>query len=116
MSNLYNINGIAVNTGSGSITTGDINIGHFTQTMNDLSEIRKEFVEILSKLKKEVQDLGNEKAIEAISIIEEETKKEKWNKKIMAFSLDIVKNTAANLTANGLMTLASNAMSLLSLT
>lgn len=116
MSNLYKINGIAVNTGSGSITTGNINIGNFTQTMNDLSEIRKEFVEILSKLKKEVQDLGNEKAIEAISIIEEETKKEKWNKKIMTFSLDIVKNTAANLTANGLMKLASNAMSLLSLT
>ena len=111
---MNNINGIVVNTGSGNITTGNITTGDITQTINVPSHVKEEFLELLDKMKKETQELGNEQAIEAVSIVEEETKKKSWNKKTMTFALDVVNNIAANLAANGLTTLVRYGMSLLS--
>lgn len=115
MSDMNNINGIVVNTGSGNVTTGNITTGDISQTINVSSDVREEFLVILNKLKKEAQELGNEQAIEAVSIVEEETKKQNWNKRTMSFALDVVKNIAANMAAKGLTTLATYGMSLLSL-
>ena len=115
LSNMNNINGIVVNTGSGNITTGNITTGNITQTIKVPSDVKEEFLELLDKMKKEVHELGNEQAIEAVSIIEEETKKTNWNKRTMNFALDVVNNIAANLAANGLTTLVRYGMSLLSL-
>lgn len=114
MSNTNNINALVVNTGSGSVSTGNITTGNISQSMNVSSAVSKEFLEMLNKLKKEVQEMGDKQAIEAVSVIEEETRKEKWNKRTMIFALDVVKNIAANLAANGLTTLATYGMSLLS--
>lgn len=115
MSNMNNINGIVVNTGSGNVTTGNINTGDITQRINVPSDVREEFLDLLNKLKVEAQKVGNEQAIEAVGIVEEETKKGSWNKRTITFALDVVKNIAANLAANGLTTLATYGMSLLSL-
>lgn len=112
---MSNINGIVVNTGSGNVTTGNINTGDITQTINVPSDVMEEFLDLLNKLKMEAQKLGNELAIEAVGIVEEETKKESWNKRTMTFALDVIKNIAANIAANGLATLATYGMSLLSL-
>ena len=112
---MNNINGIVVNTGSGNITTGNITTGDITQTINVPSDVKEEFLELLDKMKEEVHELGNEQAIEAVSIVEEETKKTNWNKRTMTFALDVVNNIAANLAANGLTTLVRYGMSLLSL-
>lgn len=108
-----NINAIIANTGNGSVTTGNISTGDITQEINVTSEQRKEFFALLKGIKQEVEALGDSTAIEAVDLIQEETMKESWNKKIMKFALDTVQKTGVALAAKGLYALASKAISLL---
>lgn len=110
-----NINAIIANTGSGNVTTGNIFTGEIHQEINIDDEQRKEFLILLEKIKQEVDSLGDSTSIEAVELVQEETKKESWNKKIMKFALDTIQKTGVTLAAKGLTTLAGKAISLLTL-
>lgn len=108
-----NVNAIIANTGSGSVTTGNISTGDITQEINTDNEQRKKFLMLIEKIKQEVEDLDDSTAIEAVDLIQEETKKESWNKKMMKFALDTVQKVGVTLAAQGLTSLATNAIALL---
>lgn len=110
-----NINAIIANTGNGNVTTGNISTGDIRQKINVDDEQRKEFLGILEKIKQEVDSLGDSTSIEAVELIQEEAKKESWNKKIMKFALDTIQKTGVTLAAKGLTALAGKAISLLTL-
>ena len=112
---MSNINGIVVNTGSGNVTTGNITTGDIHQSITDNTEIINDFLETIKQIKEEARKVNNNQIDEAVSIIEEETKQQSWNKKFMKFCLGVIEKTGVALAANGLTTLAAKGLSLLSL-
>lgn len=110
-----NINSVIANLGNGNITTGDITTGDIHQKNNVNNANHDEFLKILKELKCEIEKLNDSSAKEAIELIQEETKKESWNKKLIKFALDTVQKVGVTLAAKGVITLGSKAMALLPL-
>lgn len=110
-----NVNAIIANTGNGNVSTGNISVEDVKQEINVDNEQRKDFLVLLEKIKQEVEALGDSTSIEAIVLIQEETKKESWNKKVMKFALDTVQKVGVTLAAQGLTSLVTNAIALLPL-
>lgn len=109
------INAVLVNMGNGNISTGNITTGNIHQENNVNDTSREEFLKLLQEIKHEVILLGDRSANDAVELIQEETKKKSWNKKILEFALDSLQKTGVTLVAKGLCTLASKACTLLPL-
>lgn len=110
-----NINAIIANTGNGNVTTGNISTGDIQQKICIDNEQRKEFLLLLEEMMKEAESLNDSTAAKAVVLIQDETKKESWNKKIIKFALDTIQKTAVTLAAQGLSLLVSKAIALLPL-
>lgn len=110
-----NINAVIANMGNGNVTTGNVSTGNIHQEYFANNVNGEEFLKLLQEIKQEVNMLGDKSANEAIELIQEETKKKSWNKKILKFTLDSLQKTGVTLAAHGLCTLVSKAYALLPL-
>ena len=78
-----NINAVIANMGNGNVTTGNVATGNIHQEYFANNVNGEEFLKLLQEMKQEVNMLGDKSANEAIELIQEETKKKSWNKKIL---------------------------------
>lgn len=99
--------------GNGNVSTGNISIGEINQSNELHNESRDEFLGLVSEIKTEVASLKDASACEAVELIQEETKKKSWNKKVLSFMLDTLQKTSVTLAAKGLSTLAAKAIALI---
>ena len=111
--NEYNIASAVTNIGSGSISTGDIISNTITQNISN--ENRKEFLELIFQIEKEVECLNDKNINDSISIIKEETKKEIWNNKLLSVSLNSILGVISGVTANIVTPLIQQGLSMLPL-
>lgn len=109
------INAVIVNMGNGNISTGNITTGNIHQENYVNNANSEEFLKLLQEIKQEINLLGDKTANEAIELIQEETKKKTWNKKLLEFALDSLQKTGVTLAAQGLCALVSKACALLPL-
>ena len=109
------INAVIANMGNGNVTTGNISAGGIHQGHRGNNANRGEFLKLLQEIKHEVILLGDKGANDAVGILQEETKKKSWNKKLLEFMLDSLQKTGATLAAQGLCALVSKACALLPL-
>ena len=109
------INAVIANMGNGNVTTGNVSTGNIHQEYFANNVNGEEFLKLLQEIKQEVNMLGDKSANEAIELIQEETKKKSWNKKLLEFMLDSLQKTGATLAAQGLCALVSKACALLPL-
>lgn len=108
-----NMNAVIANMGSGNVTTGNISIGNIQQGNNVNTANSEEFLKLLQEIKQEVNLLGDKSANEAIELIQEETKKKSWSKKLLSLALDSLQKTGVTFAAQGLCALVSKASALL---
>lgn len=108
-----NVNSVIANLGNGNVTTDDIITGDIHQETHVTNEHREEFLHILEELKSEIDKLQNPSAREAVEIIQDETKKEIWDSRIIKFALDTVQKIGVTLASKAIITLGSKALSLL---
>jgi len=108
-----NTNAIIANMGNGNVSTGNISIGEINQNNVANNGSRDEFLRLIDEIKTEVDSLEDVSASEAVKLMQEETKKKSWNKKILGFMLDTLQKTGVTLAAKGLSTLTAKAIAFL---
>lgn len=109
------INAVIANLGNGNVTTGNITTGDIRKETIVTNEHREEFLKIIEELKREIDTLNDNSSREVVDLIQEETKKDSWNKKLIKFALDTVQKTGVTLAAKGIVSLGTKAMTLLPL-
>lgn len=109
------INAVIANLGNGNVTTGNITTGDIHKETNVANESREEFMRIIEELKREIEILNDNSSKKAVDMIQEETKKDSWNKKLIKFALDTVQKTGVTLAAKGIISLGAKAIALLPL-
>lgn len=109
------INAVIANLGNGNVTTGNITTGDIHKETIVTNEDREEFMRIIEELKREIETLKDDSSKEAVDLIQEETKKDSWNKKLIKFALDTVQKTGVTLAAKGIISLGAKAIALLPL-
>ena len=107
------INAVIANLGNGNVTTGNITTGDINKETNVANESREEFMRIIEELKREIESLNDNSSKEAVNLIQEETKKESWNKNLIKFALDTVQKTGVTLAAKVIVSLGAKAIALL---
>ncbi|WP_308274494.1 hypothetical protein [Prevotella sp.] len=107
------INAVIANLGNGNVTTGNITTGDIHKETNVANEYREEFMRIIEELKREIETLNDNSSKEVVDFIQEETKKDSWNKKLIKFALDTVQKTGVTLAAKGIISLGAKAIALL---
>lgn len=109
------INAVIANLGNGNVTTGNITTGDIRKETIVTNGYREEFQKIIEELKREIETLNDNSSKEAVDLIQEETKKNSWNKKLIKFALDTVQKTGVTLAAKGIISLGAKAIALLPL-
>ena len=107
------INAVIANLGNGNVTTGNITTGDIHKEANVTNEYREEFMRIIEELKREIETLNDNSSKEAVDLIQEETKKDSWNKKLIKFALDTVQKAGVTLAAKVIVSLGAKAIALL---
>lgn len=107
------INAVIANLGNGNVTTGNITTGDIHKETNVANESREEFMRIIEELKREIGTLNDNSSKEAVNLIQEETKKDSWNKNLLKFALDTVQETGVTLAAKVIVSLGAKAIALL---
>lgn len=107
------INAVIANLGNGNVTTGNITTGDIHKETIVTNGYREEFQKIIEELKREIETLNDNSSKEAVDLIQEETKKESWNKKLIKFALDTVQKTGVTLAAKVIVSLGAKAIALL---
>lgn len=107
------INAVIANLGNGNVTTGNITTGDIHKENIVTNGYREEFQKIIEELKREIETLNDNSSKEAVDLIQEETKKDSWNKKLIKFALDTVQKTGVTLAAKGIVSLGAKAIALL---
>lgn len=107
------INAVIANLGNGNVTTGNIRTGDIRKETIVTNRYREEFMRIIEELKREIETLNDNSSKDAVELIQEETKKDSWNKKLIKFALDTVQKTGVTLAAKGIVSLGAKAMALL---
>ena len=107
------INAVIANFGNGNVTTGNITTGDIRKETIVTNEHREEFMRIIEELKREIETLNDNSSKDAVDLIQEETKKDSWNKKLIKFALDTVQKTGVTLAAKGIVALGAKAITLL---
>ena len=110
---IYNISSVVTNIGEGNITTGDITSNKVTQNINN--DYKKEFLDLISKIEDELESLNNDNIKNSISLIKEETKKEKWDNKLLSVSLNSISGMLSGVVANVVTPLIQQCLSMLPL-
>ena len=80
------INAVIANFGNGNVTTGNITTGDIRKETIVTNEHREEFMRIIEELKREIETLNDNSSKDAVDLIQEETKKDSWNKKLIRVS------------------------------
>lgn len=109
------INAVIANLGNGNVTTGNITTGDIRKETIVTNGYREEFQKIIEELKREIETLNDNSSKEAVDLIQEEIKKDSWNKKLIKFALDTVQKIGVTLAAKGIVSLGAKAMTLLPL-
>lgn len=107
------INAVIANLGNGNVTTGNITTGDIHKETIVTNEYREEFMRIIEELKREIEILNDNSSKDAVDLIQEETKKDSWNKKLIKFALDTIQKTGVTLAAKGIVALGAKAITLL---
>lgn len=107
------INTVIANLGNGNVTTGNITTGDIHKETKVANEYREEFMRIIEELKREIETLNDNSSKEAVDLIQEETKNDSWNKKLIKFALDTVQKTGVTLAAKVIVSLGAKAIALL---
>ena len=107
------INAVIANLGNGNVTTGNITTGDIHKETIVTNGYREEFQIIIEELKREIETLNDNSSKEAVDLIQEETKKDSWNKKLIKFALDTVQKTGVTLAAKVIVSLGAKAIALL---
>ncbi|WP_308230616.1 hypothetical protein [uncultured Prevotella sp.] len=107
------INAVIANLGNGNVTTGNITTGDIHKETIVTNGYREEFQKIIEELKREIETLNDNSSKEAVDLIQEETKKDSWNKKLIKFALDTVQKTGVTLAAKVIVSLGAKAIALL---
>ena len=107
------INAVIANLGNGNVTTGNITTGDIHKETIVTNGYREEFQKIIEELKREIETLNDNYSKEAVDLIQEETKKDSWNKKLIKFALDTVQKTGVTLAAKVIVSLGAKAIALL---
>ena len=107
------INTVIANLGNGNVTTGNITTGDIHKETIVTNGYREEFQKIIEELKREIETLNDNSSKEAVDLIQEETKKDSWNKKLIKFALDTVQKTGVTLAAKVIVSLGAKAIALL---
>ena len=107
------INTVIANLGNGNVTTGNITTGDIHKETKVANEYREEFMRIIEELKREIETLNDNSSKETVDLIQEETKKDSWNKKLIKFALDTVQKTGVTLAAKVIVSLGAKAIALL---
>ena len=107
------INAVIANLGNGNVTTGNITTGDIHKETIVTNGYREEFQKIIEELKREIATLNDNSSKEAVDLIQEETKKDSWNKKLIKFALDTVQKTGVTLAAKVIVSLGAKAIALL---
>lgn len=107
------INAVIANLGNGNVTTGNITTGDIRKETIVTNEHREEFMRIIEELKREIETLNDNSTKEAVDLIQEEIKKDSWNKKLIKFALDTVQKTGVTLAAKVIVSLGAKAIALL---
>lgn len=77
------INAVIANLGNGNVTTGNITTGDIHKETIVTNGYREEFQKIIEELKREIETLNDNSSKEAVDLIQEEIKKDSWNKKLV---------------------------------
>mgnify|MGYP004494974425 FL=1 len=107
------INAVIANLGNGNVTTGNITTGDIHKETIVTNGYREEFQKIIEELKREIETLNDNSSKEAVDLIQEETKKDSWNKKLIKFALDTVQKTGVTLAVKVIVSLGAKAIALL---
>lgn len=107
------INAVIANLGNGNVTTGNITTGDIHKETIVTNGYCEEFQKIIEELKREIETLNDNSSKEAVDLIQEETKKDSWNKKLIKFALDTVQKTGVTLAAKVIVSLGAKAIALL---
>lgn len=110
--NNYNISAGVVNTGSGTINTGDISDIHNTQCINDL-ELQEKIGELVDQLVTEADKIDNPDLKQAVGVVVEECEKTSWAKGTLRMAFNAILGIATGITANQLTPIVTEALSLL---
>ena len=71
MNNTYNINAAVANTGSGSISTGDVSASNLQ--MNPSDNLRSQMNDVIAKLEDAIKEYDNSDINDALGTLKEET-------------------------------------------
>lgn len=110
--NNYYISAGVVNTGSGTINTGDISDIHNTQYINDVEQQGK-IKELLERLILEADKIDNPDLKQAVGVVVEECEKTSWAKGTLRMAFNAILGIATGITANQLTPIVTEALSLL---
>lgn len=108
-----NINAAVVATEGSTISTGSVSVENSHIGNGTYSDEQKEFLSVLNDIEKLVKECGNQNLKDSVDIVKAETKKPKWNKKLMAMGLNAIKGVANGFVVEGLMTLVEKAIVML---
>lgn len=110
--NNYNISAGVVNTGSGTINTGDISDIHNTQYINDLG-LQGKIGSLVDQLVAEADKINNPDLKQAVSVVVKECNKTSWAKSTLRMAFNAILGIATGITANQLTPIVAEALSLL---
>lgn len=105
-----NINAAVVATEGSTISTGAVSVENSHIGNVAYSNEQKEFLSVLKDIEKLVKESGNQDLKDSVDIVKAETKKPKWNKKLMTMGLNAIKGIANGFVVKGLMTLVEKAI------
>lgn len=111
MNNTYNINAAVANTGSGSISTGDVSASNLQ--MNPSDNLRSQMNDVIAKLEDVIKEYDNSDINDALGTLKEETAKTSWNSKILRITLNAINGIANGILANQLTPIVAQGLSLL---
>lgn len=109
-----NINAAVVATDSASVATGDVKVENSYIGNVAYSENQKEFLALLEKMDKLLSNVNNDDLKDSLELVNAESKKKSWNKKLMTMGLNAMKGVANGLVVEGLMELIDKGITLLS--
>ena len=111
MNNTYNINAAVANTGSGSISTGNVSASNFQITPSE--DKRCQMNDVIEKIENVIKESNDSDMNEAIVTLKEETKKTSWNSKIIRMTLNAIKGISTGVIANQLTPIVAQGLALL---
>ena len=111
MNNTYNINAAVANTGSGSISTGNVSASNFQITPSE--DTRCQMNDVIEKIENVIKESNDSDMNEAIVTLKEETKKTSWNSKIIRMTLNAIKGISTGVIANQLTPIVAQGLALL---